>query len=64
MSATAPTSLKRGQSYVTVIFDADKSGVIDVEEGRKVETVIVFHSNLKQSKGIAIRSGNSAQYQL
>lgn len=58
--AVYETSFKRCQSYVTVIFDADKSGVIDVEGGRIAGTIIDFHSSLKQSMGIA--TGNCKVY--
>lgn len=58
--AVYETSFKRYQSYVTVIFDADKSGVIDVEGGRIAGTIIDFHSSLKQSMGIA--TGNCKVY--
>lgn len=49
--AVDETSFKRGQSYVTAIFDADKRCVIDVEEGRKAETVIDFSYKLEAKHG-------------
>jgi len=45
------TSFKRGQSYVTVIIDAAKRRVIDVEPGRKEETVIDFSYKLEEKGG-------------
>jgi transposase len=44
------TSFKRGQSYVTVIVDAEARRVIDVEQGRNDQTVIDFSYKL-ESKG-------------
>lgn len=44
------TSFKRGQSYVTVVIDADKRRVIDVEQGRSEQQVIDFSYKL-ESKG-------------
>ena len=45
------TSFRRGQSYVTVIIDAAKRRVIDVEPGRKEETVIDFSYKLEAKGG-------------
>jgi len=45
------TSFKRGQSYVTVVVDAAKRRVIDVEPGRKEETVIDFSYKLEVKGG-------------
>jgi Transposase and inactivated derivatives len=45
------TSFKRGQSYVTVIIDAAKRRVIDVERGRSEETVIDFSYKLEAKGG-------------
>lgn len=45
------TSFKRGQSYVTVIIDAAKRRVIDVEQGRSEETVIDFSYKLLEKGG-------------
>jgi len=45
------TSFKRGQSYVTVIVDAEARRVIDVEEGRSDQTVIAFSHKLEQKGG-------------
>jgi len=45
------TSFKRGQSYVTVIIDAAKRRVIDVEPGRSEETVIDFSYKLEAKGG-------------
>ena len=44
------TSFKKGQSYVTIISDAVKRRVIDVEEGRDAATVEKFSTKL-ESKG-------------
>lgn len=49
--AVYETSFKKGQSYVTVIFDADKRRVIDVEQGRKAQTVIDFSYKLEDKNG-------------
>lgn len=49
--AVDETSFKRGQSYVTVIFDAGKRRVIDVEEGRKAQTVIDFSYKFEEKGG-------------
>ena len=45
------TSFKRGQSYVTVIIDASKRRVIDVEPGRSEQTVIDFSYKLEAKGG-------------
>lgn len=45
------TSFKKGQSYVTVISDAKKRRVIDVEDGRDVETVERFSYKLEEKGG-------------
>lgn len=45
------TSFKRGQSYVTVIIDAMARRVIDVEKGRKEQTVIDFSYKLEGKGG-------------
>jgi transposase len=45
------TSFKRGQSYVTVIVDAQKRRVIDVEPGRSEDTVIDFSYKLEEKGG-------------
>ena len=45
------TSFKRGQSYVTVIVDANARRVIDVEQGRNDQTVIDFSYKLMEKGG-------------
>lgn len=45
------TSFKRGQSYVTVVVDANARRVIDVEPGRSEETVIDFSYKLEEKGG-------------
>lgn len=45
------TSFKRGHNYVTVIIDAKKRCVIDVEEGRGKDTVTAFAEKLEQKGG-------------
>ena len=45
------TSFKRGQSYVTVIVDANARRVIDVEQGRKDQTVIDFSYKFEAKGG-------------
>ena len=45
------TSFKRGQSYVTVVIDAVKRRIIDVEPGRSEETVIDFSYKLEEKGG-------------
>ena len=59
------TSFKRGQSYVTVIIDAKSRRVLDVEEGRKEETVVNFSYKLENKGGssdkIAFASSDMAK---
>jgi len=45
------TSFKRGQSYVTVVVDANARRVIDVEQGRSEQTVIDFSYKLEAKGG-------------
>jgi transposase len=45
------TSHKRGHKYVTLIIDAARRRVIDVEEGRDAETVKKFVGKLNQKGG-------------
>lgn len=45
------TSFKRGQSYVTVVIDAEKRRVIDVEEGRGEQQVVDFSYKLEEKGG-------------
>jgi len=45
------TSFKRGHKYVTLIIDAVKRRVIDVEEGRDKETVRLFAEKLSAKGG-------------
>ena len=45
------TSFKRGQSYVTIIIDAAKRRVIDVEQGRAAEQVWAFSEKLEAKGG-------------
>lgn len=45
------TSFKRGQSYVTVVIDAEKRRVIDVEEGRGEQQVVDFSYKLEKKGG-------------
>lgn len=45
------TSFKKGQSYVTVVIDANKRRVIDVEEGRGEQQVIDFSYKLEKKGG-------------
>ena len=45
------TSFKKGQSYVTVISDAEQRRVIDVEDGRNIDTVEAFSYKLEQKGG-------------
>lgn len=49
--AVDETSFKRGQSYVTVVFDAGKRRVIDVEDGRKAQAIIDFSYKLESKSG-------------
>jgi transposase len=45
------TSFRRGQSYVTVVIDASKRRVIDVEEGRSAQQVWEFSEKLETRGG-------------
>jgi transposase len=45
------TSFKRGHKYVTLIIDAAKRRVIDVEEGRGKDTVELFAAKLTEKGG-------------
>jgi transposase len=45
------TSFRRGQSYVTVVIDAAKRRVIDVEEGRSAQQVWEFSMKLEEKGG-------------
>jgi transposase len=45
------TSHKRGQRYVTVVIDAQKRNVIDVQEGRDIEAVRKFSEKLEAQGG-------------
>lgn len=49
--AADETSFKRGQSYVTVIVDAQARRVIDVEEGRSAQQIIDFSYKLEKKGG-------------
>ena len=49
--AVDETSFKRGQSYVTIVYDAEKSRVIDVENGQKTQTFIDFSYKLESKSG-------------
>lgn len=49
--AADETSFKRGQSYVTVIVDAEKRRVIDVEDGRSEQQIIDFSNQLEKKGG-------------
>ena len=49
--AADETSFKRGQSYVTVIIDAAKRRVIDVEDGRAAQQIIDFSYKLEEKGG-------------
>lgn len=49
--AVDETSFKRGQSYVTVVLDAQERRVIDVEAGRSEQTVIDFSYKLEKKGG-------------
>lgn len=55
--AVDETSFKRGQSYVTVVIDAQARRVIDVEEGRNEQTVIDFSYKLEKKGGACERIG-------
>jgi transposase len=45
------TSFKRGQSYVTIVIDAAKRRVIDVEEGRTSQQIREFSTKLEDKGG-------------
>lgn len=45
------TSFRKGQSYVTIISDANKRRVIDVEDGRDAQTVVNFSYKLEEKGG-------------
>jgi transposase len=45
------TSFKRGQSYVTVVVDAQARRVIDVEPGRSAQAVVDFSNKLEEKGG-------------
>ena len=49
--AADETSFKRGQSYVTVVIDAEKRRVIDVENGRSEQQIIDFSYKLENKGG-------------
>lgn len=49
--AADETSFKRGQSYVTVVVDAQKRRVIDVEDGRSEQQIIDFSYQLEKKGG-------------
>jgi len=51
MLAIDETSFKRGHKYVTLIIDASKRRVIDVEEGRGGEAVALFTGKLSSKNG-------------
>ena len=51
MLAIDETSFKRGHKYVTLIIDAAKRRVIDVEKGRDAETVKLFATKLSAKGG-------------
>lgn len=51
MLAIDETSFKRGHKYVTLIIDAAKRRVIDVEKGRDAETVMLFSEKLSRKGG-------------
>lgn len=51
MLAIDETSFKRGHKYVTLIIDAAKRRVLDVEEGRDMETVQAFAEKLSARGG-------------
>lgn len=51
MLAIDETSFKRGHKYVTLIIDAAKRRVIDVEEGRGGETISLFAQKLSKKGG-------------
>ena len=45
------TSFRKGQSYVTIVSDAGKRRVIDVEDGRDIEAVERFSYKLEEKDG-------------
>lgn len=47
------TSRLRGHDYVTIVIDADRRRVIDVEEGRGKETIALFARKLEERGGDA-----------
>jgi transposase len=49
------TSFKRGHDYVTLIVDAMKRRVVDVEKGREGETIVRFTEKLTAKGGDASR---------
>ena len=49
--AADETSFKRGQSYVTVVVDAQRRRVIDVEDGRSAQQIIDFSYKLEEKGG-------------
>jgi transposase len=51
MLAIDETSFKRGHKYVTLIIDAAKRRVLDVEEGRDVQTIKNFAEKLSAKGG-------------
>ena len=51
MLAIDETSFKRGHKYVTLIIDAARRRVLDVEEGRDMEAVKQFAEKLSQKGG-------------
>lgn len=51
MLAIDETSFKRGHKYVTLIIDAAKRRVIDVEEGNNMEAVRLFAEKLSEKSG-------------
>jgi len=51
MLAIDETSFKRGHQYVTLVIDAAKRRVIDVEEGRGGEAVALFTEKLSTKRG-------------
>jgi transposase len=51
MLAIDETSFKRGHKYVTLVVDAAKRRVLDVEEGRDAETIRLFAEKLSAKGG-------------
>ena len=67
MLAIDETSFKRGHKYVTLVIDAAKRRVIDVENGRDAETVKLFAAKLSAKGGdpdsiMAVTSDMSKTY--